>query len=105
MRVVWGHLRDAHSLASTTRAGRAADDCASAAMPPAYVVLTNDDGPHDTAHSPFVGPFAPHLADWIGAEKLLVCLPQQQQSWRGKAHVPQELLRVVQPPAGTISAE
>jgi 5'/3'-nucleotidase SurE len=71
---------------------------ASTAPPmPSYVCLTNDDGPPNDEHSPFISAFAPQLAEWIGAEKLLVCLPERQQSWRGKAHIPQESANVTSP--------
>eukprot|EP01052_Picozoa_sp_SAG31_P031294 SAG31_NODE_3301_length_4442_cov_17.276076_1_plen_325_part_00 len=62
---------------------------------PDYVLLVNDDGPPDPQHSPFVGPFADHLASWAPNSRLAVCLPATQQSWRGKAHAPQEPLQVL----------
>ena len=106
LRALHGHLaRDAaggrrrlllractHRASTSGASGSSGDSPAADDDDTPCVVLTNDDGPPDAAVSPYVGVLAPLLAGWVGQQRLLTCLPSQQQSWRGKAHFPYEEL-------------
>lgn len=56
------------------------------------IVITNDDGPLDTAHSQYISPFINHyLSNYSPSsthfsEKLLLSVPFEQKSWISKAH-------------------
>lgn len=50
------------------------------------VLITNDDGPPESGHSPFVYPFAEALARSTGWE-VKVVVPSAQRSWVSKAYL------------------
>eukprot|EP00160_Parvularia_atlantis_P019447 Unigene7632_Nuclearia_a/m.23457 Unigene7632_Nuclearia_a/g.23457 ORF Unigene7632_Nuclearia_a/g.23457 Unigene7632_Nuclearia_a/m.23457 type:complete len:313 (-) Unigene7632_Nuclearia_a:50-988(-) len=59
---------------------------------PRRVLITNDDGPPNADDSPFIAAFVRVLdteLQWPRA----VCLPARQQSWIGKAHRTQDIVR------------
>jgi tubulin--tyrosine ligase len=90
------------SSSAAAASSSAAAQSAAAAAAPDWVLLTNDDGPPDAEHSPYIGVFAPYLALWAPQGRLAVCVPATQQSWRAKAHAPSEPLAVTGPdPAST----
>eukprot|EP01048_Picozoa_sp_COSAG05_P021935 COSAG05_NODE_4198_length_1627_cov_2.019634_1_plen_351_part_00 len=92
-----GHLRNRTGRTASCRCRTTSTISSSsktAADPPNYVLLTNDDGPPEPEHSPYIFALPRALVGWVGTQRLGICVPAKQQSWRSKAHIPQDTLHV-----------
>ncbi|KAJ8607530.1 hypothetical protein MRB53_040240 [Persea americana] len=52
-----------------------------------HILLTNDDGPPDAKHSPYLNAFVAALRAPPHNHTVTVVIPSQQRSWIGKAHL------------------
>ena len=51
------------------------------------VLITNDDGPLNDEYSPYIRPFIQHIKRAHPHWEITVCVPHEQRSWTGKAHL------------------